>query len=266
MIGLLLIFTGAALAQDAAGAVTVQAASSDTFGDYLTDGSGKSLYLFLSDTAATAGAPAQSACSDTCVTNWPPLTVTGEPTAGAGIEGSLLGTFARADGSKQVTYNGHPLYYFAKDASEGDTTGEGMGDMWYLVSPYGIAVKPAVTAAAGPAGTPGPAAAPAAAGAAAAPMQTQAEQMTAGEAVFNSHCAVCHGAMGQGGTGVKLAGNSVLGDSQLVISQILRGGRVMPPFASQLSDSDVAAVATYIRNSWGNSYGNVVEQQVTQDR
>lgn len=147
MIGLLILWTGVALAQDAAqpaaGAVTVQMANSATFGDYLTDGNGMSLYLFLSDTAATADAPAVSACTDACLMNWPPLLVMGEATAGTGAMADLLGTLTRADGTTQVTYNGHPLYHFASDAKSGDTAGQGVGDMWYLVSPAGEAIEKA---------------------------------------------------------------------------------------------------------------------------
>lgn len=144
MVGFLLLWTGVVLAQEAAqtaaGAVTVQTASSDTYGDYLTDGNGMSLYLFLSDTAATADAPAVSACTDACLTNWPPLLVTGTATAGTGVTADLLGTLTRADGTTQVTYNGHPLYFFARDAKSGDTEGQDVGDMWYLVSPAGEAI------------------------------------------------------------------------------------------------------------------------------
>jgi predicted lipoprotein with Yx(FWY)xxD motif len=145
MIGLLLIWAGVALAQEAAqqeaGAVTVQTASSDTFGDYLTDGEGMSLYLFTNDTAATADAPAVSACADACLMNWPPLLVTGEATAGEGAMADLLGTLTRDDGTTQVTYNGWPLYYFANDAASGDTAGQEVGDVWYLVSPAGEAIE-----------------------------------------------------------------------------------------------------------------------------
>jgi predicted lipoprotein with Yx(FWY)xxD motif len=151
IIGLLLVWTGVVLAQEAAqqaapqkeaGAVTVQAASSDTYGNFLTDGNDNSLYLFMNDTAATADAPAKSACTDTCLTNWQPLLVTGKATAGPGINADLLGTLTRADGTTQVTYNGHPLYYFAKDANSGDTAGHGVGDVWFLVSPEGDAINP----------------------------------------------------------------------------------------------------------------------------
>ena len=149
-IGLLLIWAGTALAQEAAqqeaGAVTVQTASSDTFGDFLTDSEGTSLYLCTNDTAGTADTPAESACMDACLMSWPPRRVTSEAaaagaTAGEGVMADLMGTITRADGTTQVTYNGWPLYYFANDAASGDTTGQGVGDVWYLVSPAGEGIE-----------------------------------------------------------------------------------------------------------------------------
>jgi predicted lipoprotein with Yx(FWY)xxD motif len=71
-----------------------------------------------------------------CAQTWPPLTTIGSPTAAGGVMQSLLGTAARADGSIQVTYSGHPLYYFASDTKAGDTMGEDVNG-FQLVSPTG---------------------------------------------------------------------------------------------------------------------------------
>jgi predicted lipoprotein with Yx(FWY)xxD motif len=101
---------------------------------FLTDSSGRSLYLFASDTGT------RSTCSGACATAWPPLTVKGAPTAGTGATASDLGTISRSDGTKQVTYAGHPLYYFAGDSAAGQTNGEGsngFGAPWYLLAPSG---------------------------------------------------------------------------------------------------------------------------------
>jgi predicted lipoprotein with Yx(FWY)xxD motif len=101
---------------------------------YLTDGSGRSLYLWVPDTTTT------SMCSGACATYWPPLTTNAAPTAGPGLTASDLGTISRSDGTKQVTYSGHPLYYFAGDKAAGQTNGEGsngFGAPWYLVAPSG---------------------------------------------------------------------------------------------------------------------------------
>jgi len=107
--------------------------STSALGDIVTDGDGNSLYLFLVD---TNGEP--STCYDGCAASWPPLL---EPvTPGSGIDASLLGIADRTDGTVQVTYNGWPLYYFSADSAPGDTNGQGVGDVWYLLDPAGLQV------------------------------------------------------------------------------------------------------------------------------
>jgi predicted lipoprotein with Yx(FWY)xxD motif len=111
-------------------------------GKILADGKDQTLYLFLKDKGTT------SECSGDCATNWPPLTVTGSPTAGSGAEQSLVGTTKRSDGKSQVTYNGHPVYRFAGDQNPGDTAGQGLmafGANWYVVSPAGDQITKAAT-------------------------------------------------------------------------------------------------------------------------
>jgi predicted lipoprotein with Yx(FWY)xxD motif len=101
---------------------------------FLTDSSGRALYLWVPDTKT------MSMCSGACASAWPPLTVTGTPTAGKGTTASDLGTISRSDSTTQVTYAGHPLYSFAGDKAPGQTTGEGsnaFGAPWYLVAPSG---------------------------------------------------------------------------------------------------------------------------------
>jgi predicted lipoprotein with Yx(FWY)xxD motif len=103
-------------------------------GSILVDSQGMTLYLFQADSGTT------SACSGACATAWPPLQANGQPTAGNGANSSLLGTTQRSDGTSQVTYNGHPVYTFAKDSKAGDTNGEGVnafGGPWYVLSPAG---------------------------------------------------------------------------------------------------------------------------------
>jgi mono/diheme cytochrome c family protein len=90
-----------------------------------------------------------------------------------------------------------------------------------------------------------------------------ASLMKAGSKVFANNCAVCHGANGQGGVGLKLAGFAALSSKSLVIHQILDGGGIMPSFASKLSNKQIAAVATFIRNSWGNDFGPITAQYVS---
>lgn len=114
-----------------AGGEQVVLASSD-LGEILVDGAGATLYLFEPD------AQGPSTCYNACESNWPPLV--GEVSAGDGVDGSLLGSVARNDGSEQVTYDGWPLYYFAGDAVAGDANGQGLNDVWYVVSAAGTAI------------------------------------------------------------------------------------------------------------------------------
>jgi predicted lipoprotein with Yx(FWY)xxD motif len=115
----------------AADEIPVAVVSSD-LGDILADDHGNTLYLFLPD------AQGPSVCNGDCAGIWPPLTVTAA--AGDGVDAALLGTVTRDDGSEQTTYNGWPLYYFASDAAAGDTNGQGVNDVWYVVDPAGDAV------------------------------------------------------------------------------------------------------------------------------
>lgn len=118
-------------AADDAGTAVVEVTSSD-LGDILVDGEGMTLYVFDSDTDGT------STCYDDCAANWPPLA--GDVSAGDGIDESLLGTTERDDGETQVTYADQPLYYFAADQSPGDTNGQAVGDVWWVVSPEGESI------------------------------------------------------------------------------------------------------------------------------
>jgi predicted lipoprotein with Yx(FWY)xxD motif len=91
------------------------------------------LYLFTPD---NQGEPT---CYDTCADNWPALE--GAALAGDGVDESLLGTTTRTDGSIQATYNGWPLYYFAGDPAAGDTNGQGLNDVWWVIDATGNAVS-----------------------------------------------------------------------------------------------------------------------------
>lgn len=128
----------------ASGAMVITTKSGPA-GTYLTDGAGRTLYLWVADTGG------KSVCSGACATYWPPVTAAGTVTASGGAQASDLGTFTRSDGSKQVTYSGHPLYYYAGDSGPGMTKGQGnngFGAKWWLVAPSGASI----TAASAPAG------------------------------------------------------------------------------------------------------------------
>lgn len=116
------------------GALTLSVTDSP-LGEILVDGNGMTLYLFTRD---SQGADA-SVCEGECLVNWPPLL--GEPTAGEGADDSKLGSFTRADGSVQATYNGWPLYYWVQDSAPGDTTGQGVQGVWFVLDRDGDAVE-----------------------------------------------------------------------------------------------------------------------------
>jgi len=120
------------------GPASVVGTKTGSLGTFLVDGKGRALYLWEADHGAT------SACSGACAQAWPPLTITGTPKASGAVKGSLLGTTKRADGSREVTYAGHPLYLFAGDRRAGQTTGEGsngFGAPWWVVTPAGKALQ-----------------------------------------------------------------------------------------------------------------------------
>jgi predicted lipoprotein with Yx(FWY)xxD motif len=121
----------------AASAVTVRTEHTG-LGTILADGRGRTLYLFEKDKGP------MSTCDGACASIWPPLTTSGPAHAGAGVAAAKLGSSARADGSRNVTYAGHPLYTYAGDGRPGATDGEGLdqfGAEWYVVGPNGRRVE-----------------------------------------------------------------------------------------------------------------------------
>ena len=103
-------------------------------GQILVDSKGITLYDFVEDKGK------MSACYGACAALWPPLLTHGKPVAGPGVRASLLGTTKRKDGKVQVTYGGHPLYYFVTDRKPGQTTGQGVnqfGGPWWVLSRAG---------------------------------------------------------------------------------------------------------------------------------
>jgi predicted lipoprotein with Yx(FWY)xxD motif len=125
-------------ASGAARAVTVTTKHAGKLGTILAAGPGRlSVYLFEADHGST------SACSGACAAAWPPVTTSGPPVARGAAVAADLGTVARSDGAQQVTYKGHPLYYFKRDQDAGDSYGQGVtafGAAWYLLSSSGAKV------------------------------------------------------------------------------------------------------------------------------
>jgi predicted lipoprotein with Yx(FWY)xxD motif len=107
-------------------------------GTFLVGPNGRTLYLFEKDKTK------KSTCSGDCAKAWPPLLTTGKPKASGSAKASLLGTTKRSDGTTQVTYKGHPLYYFIQDKKAGQTKGQGIdgfGAEWYVLSPSGKKIE-----------------------------------------------------------------------------------------------------------------------------
>ena len=119
------------------GVAMVKTASSKV-GTILVDANGRTLYLFEKDQ------PNQSACAGACASAWPIDHTSAAPKAGGQVKASLLGTIKRSDGSMQVTYNQHPLYYFARDTAAGQLNGQGVdafGAGWDVLSPSGTKIE-----------------------------------------------------------------------------------------------------------------------------
>jgi predicted lipoprotein with Yx(FWY)xxD motif len=129
--------TPATVPTPASTGATVAVATSPKYGQILVDGKGISLYMFVAD------AGTQSTCYSSCAAIWPPLLTTGAPQAISGAQATLLGTTTRTDGKVEVTYAGHPLYYFFKDKASGDTLGQGVdgfGALWWVMAPSGALI------------------------------------------------------------------------------------------------------------------------------
>jgi predicted lipoprotein with Yx(FWY)xxD motif len=130
---------GGAVPSSDGGPATVKLSNAAS-GTYLVDDQGHTLYLFEKDDGG------ESYCNGACAAVWPPLETSSAPQVAGGLDASALGTITRNDGDKQVTYHGHPLYYYAADASSpGKTKGEDVdqfGSNWYLVNAGGKPIEP----------------------------------------------------------------------------------------------------------------------------
>ena len=110
---------------------TLKIATDARLGNHLVDGSGRSLYYFAKDVPAGGAQAAVSNCNADCLPVWPIFQT--DSVVAQGINATDVGQITRSDGSKQTTYKGFPLYYYVGDATPGDTKGEGVGGIWYVV-------------------------------------------------------------------------------------------------------------------------------------
>jgi len=106
----------------------VKIAEKDGLGSYLTDTEGKTLYWFKNDS------PGSSACSGPCVEKWP-LYYREAVKAPEGVDAADFGTIDRGDGAKQTTFRGYPLYYWVLDKEPGETSGQGVKGVWFVIDP-----------------------------------------------------------------------------------------------------------------------------------
>jgi predicted lipoprotein with Yx(FWY)xxD motif len=134
--------TTAASTTTTAAASAISVATDAKLGQILVDASGRTLYHFTKDAGTTI------ACTDTCATTWPPLLAPPDPLPATGPGGGTLATVARPDGGTQVTYNGATLYTYSGDSKAGDTNGQGIGGLWFVVAPKAAAQSTATTAGA----------------------------------------------------------------------------------------------------------------------
>ncbi|MBQ1443938.1 MAG: hypothetical protein IIZ13_08845 [Renibacterium sp.] len=134
-------------AADSSGSASASASASSTaaaaelktaqtsLGNILVDGKGMSVYLFDKDVKDSG----TSACAGECIANWPAVTTSSSAPVLEGVTGQV-GTIGTADGKRQITVNGMPLYYFAKDSAAGDTAGQGVNGVWWVLDPAGAKI------------------------------------------------------------------------------------------------------------------------------
>jgi predicted lipoprotein with Yx(FWY)xxD motif len=132
----------------AGGAVKLMAAKDAKLGDVVTDAAGFTLYRFDKD----SDKPPTATCAGDCATNWPPVVASAKPE----VDGvaATVATLKRADGTQQVTINGWPVYRFAGDSAPGETNGQGVGGIWYAVTPAGGKAGAAAASGSTPASSP----------------------------------------------------------------------------------------------------------------
>jgi|SRR5690625_2346172 len=206
-------------------------------------GANLALYVYVEDEENVSN------CVDACARNWPPFLAgeDGNVELAEGMDPDLVGTIERADGSLQVTYAGQPLYTSRHD-TPGETRGQRVGrDTFHLISLEGLAITEEVEAEV-----------------VALDEETMEQLIADGESVFRMNCVACHGAELQGGVGPALANNPFTGNTTSFIEMVLNGfpDHGMPAFRGILDDQQLSSLLTFIRNTHGNDFGPVLEEEV----
>lgn len=208
-------------------------------GSHLVDGRGRAYYLNVRDEDGSF------LCLDACTAAWRPVRVRERIGFGHDVPLDLIGSIERSEGFTHLTYAGWPLYRFVDDREASAPRGHGEEGSWFLVGPAGAPVSWEEDAVAG---------------------GSLDERMKIGAGVYRAHCAECHGTDGNEAIdprASRLAGNArAVSDAGRLVRQIVRGGMFMPRFEDRLTDVEVAAVATFVRNAWGNDEGPVSVEDV----
>jgi predicted lipoprotein with Yx(FWY)xxD motif len=122
----------------AGGGAPLDVTTNPKLGKIIVDSKGRTLYDFVIDKGT------MSVCYGGCASLWPPYTTNAKPVAGPGVSAALIGMAKRKDGSSEVTYAGHPLYYYAPDQQRGQITGQALnqfGAPWYALAPNGREIR-----------------------------------------------------------------------------------------------------------------------------
>ncbi|WP_315124034.1 c-type cytochrome [Comamonas antarctica] len=222
-----------------------------SMGKLVAAANGQTVYALLTDSQkADEKAAPLAACDKACQSQFTPVKAVGAKPQGWLLAQGLVGAVKRADGTLQATFNGLPLYTFAGDQAAGDVNGQGFNKVAYVVSTVGKL------------NTAAPKQAQAAVPAAKTVAPVDAALFELGKEKYAATCSGCHGPNGEGAFGAALKGNKMIANDDAFIKQILVGSGDMPSFAPMLADADVAAIATFARNAWGNKLGGITVDQV----
>lgn len=222
-------------------------ADNATLGNYLVDAEGRTLYVSKDE------ADGSLSCVDECLETWLPTVTSGRPVTAPGLIPGFVGVVERPDGTLQASFRGYPLYYYDGDSNQGDTKGQALDSTWYVLSSTGeiITALPSFDESNDEMSD------------STADLPIDAAVMELGQELYMQICVACHAADGRGGQGgPSLVDRDVMADTRRMVDQIVFGGGDMPSFGHMYDDEQIAAIATYTRNAWGNSYGPVSPEDV----
>jgi len=219
------------------------------YGVHLVNETGQVIFVFLADSGEN-----ESVCNDECGKVWLPVVASAELDVSEELDSSLLGSLERADGTLQVTYGGWPLYLSAKDGPSG-VLEQGIDGEWLPLSISGQPVAPMPDEITDSAGV----------------GDELTDYLARGRELYEvsarpTPCASCHGVEGEGGSAPPIEGSRLVEISRRLLIRIVHGGQIMPSYGSTMTDSDIAAIANYVRKSFGFDLDPVSEEEVKEVR